>query len=400
MASLVSWLDVSAEEHRRMRELAALFELGEAREELGLASLRDDIADALFPGTSTLHTRARYALIVPWCFQAAARAGGSMEDLARVERQAIETLRNAKVDMPGLLGRTAGAGLKTLPSSLYWSALQRWGVVAERMSRPEALANSLDRRRHAEDESNDRTESIWDVLPAPDGFPKRIDGGLDLAPAEQVWLRERMLASAPDSLLAHFATNAPSAESPAPWDDPAAGDAPPQVRELLELARGFSALMHGAQLLYNLLLAEARLAARPDDASFQEAVPLFRAALSSWAQRPGLASTLEDWRLESLEAALRVGPARPRATDRDTAVFVRQWQRLVSGNDLNGVADDDQARALVERRELHVKGTKARLRSERRLLSWGGSSGAGALTYRWGTVRGLMLDIHAGAANV
>ncbi|WP_144061107.1 DUF6361 family protein [Agrococcus pavilionensis] len=398
--SLVSWLDVSAEEHRRMRELAALFELGEAREELGLASLRDDIADALFPGTSTLHTRARYTLIVPWCFQAAAKAGGSMEDLARVERQAIETLRNSKLEIPGLLGRTAGAGLKTLPSSLYWSALQRWGIVAERMSRPDALANSRDRRHDAEDESNDQTESIWDVLPAPDGFPKRIDGGLDLTPAEQVWLRERLLTSAPDSLLAHFAKHAPSAESSAPWDDPAALDAPSRVRELLELARGFSALMHGAQLLYNLLLAEARLAARPNDASFQESVPLFRAALTSWAQHEDLATTLEGWRLEALEGALRGVLARPRKTDDDTADFVRQWQRLMNGRDLNGVADDDLARELVARRELHVKGTKARLRSERRLLSWGGSSGAGALTYRWGTVRGLMLDIHAGAASV
>lgn len=65
MASVVTWLDISADEQKRMRELASLFTLRDSRDELGLGLLRDSIADAVFPGTSTLHTRARYQLFVP-----------------------------------------------------------------------------------------------------------------------------------------------------------------------------------------------------------------------------------------------------------------------------------------------------------------------------------------------
>lgn len=73
MASVITWLDVSADEQQRIRVLAAMFTQRGSRNELGIGQLRDGISDALFPGTSTLHTRARYLLFVPWSFQYAAQ---------------------------------------------------------------------------------------------------------------------------------------------------------------------------------------------------------------------------------------------------------------------------------------------------------------------------------------
>lgn len=57
----------------RRSELLRLFSDQESRDELGIGQVRDAIGDRLFPGTSTLHTRARYLVIVPWCYEAAAR---------------------------------------------------------------------------------------------------------------------------------------------------------------------------------------------------------------------------------------------------------------------------------------------------------------------------------------
>src|ERR1700732_3575593 len=52
--------DFSREDQRRMREIVNLFTQSESRDELGIGQVRDAFSDSLFPGTSTLHTRARY----------------------------------------------------------------------------------------------------------------------------------------------------------------------------------------------------------------------------------------------------------------------------------------------------------------------------------------------------
>ncbi|NHB84268.1 hypothetical protein G7085_05605 [Tessaracoccus sp. HDW20] len=64
-----------------MREIVELFMDRESRDELGIGVIRDTIADGLFPGTSTLLTRARYLLFIPgvtsWRRARATRRGPS-----------------------------------------------------------------------------------------------------------------------------------------------------------------------------------------------------------------------------------------------------------------------------------------------------------------------------------
>ena len=63
-----TWLDYSEHERRQAMEIIDLFGEDETRDELGLGTIRDAFADLLFPGTSTIQTRARYFLFVPWVF--------------------------------------------------------------------------------------------------------------------------------------------------------------------------------------------------------------------------------------------------------------------------------------------------------------------------------------------
>ena len=70
---MIAWLDASREDQRRMREIVNLFTQSESRDELGVGQVRDAFSDSLFPGTSTLHTRARYATRH---FQSLAEAAG------------------------------------------------------------------------------------------------------------------------------------------------------------------------------------------------------------------------------------------------------------------------------------------------------------------------------------
>jgi hypothetical protein len=69
MMSAFVWLDYSERERRKMLDVVDLFREHDTRDELGVGSVRDAFADMLFPGTSTIMTRARYFLLVPWTYQ-------------------------------------------------------------------------------------------------------------------------------------------------------------------------------------------------------------------------------------------------------------------------------------------------------------------------------------------
>ena len=60
MTSSFSWLDYSEHDRRKMLDVVELFREPDIRDELGLGTIRDAIADLLFPGTSTIQTRARF----------------------------------------------------------------------------------------------------------------------------------------------------------------------------------------------------------------------------------------------------------------------------------------------------------------------------------------------------
>jgi len=114
-----------------------LFEEPGTRDELGIGPVRDAFSDLLFPGASTIQIRARYFLFIAWHFQDAQRRGLRGQRLAQrvdcSERQLIDRFRKAG-QVEGLIGRQAGPKVKTLPSTIYWNGLDRWGVLAAPMS--------------------------------------------------------------------------------------------------------------------------------------------------------------------------------------------------------------------------------------------------------------------------
>ena len=163
----------------------------EARDELGLGPIRDSLADLLFPGTSTIQTRLRYFLVVPWVYRALAVEGVEGAEIWRkgrdLELEVADHLRGTSE--AGVFGRRAGRRLRRLPSSVYWLGLGTWGL------------------------RYDRRPSRWHQgLPArPRGFP-RIDT-LALTSAEAQYLQDRVTQSVPDTLLAHLFLRANPAEA-------------------------------------------------------------------------------------------------------------------------------------------------------------------------------------------
>jgi hypothetical protein len=69
MASKLGWVDFAEDDRERMLRVVDLFREQGTQDELGVGTIRDTFADHFFPGTSTIQTRARYFLFVPWIYK-------------------------------------------------------------------------------------------------------------------------------------------------------------------------------------------------------------------------------------------------------------------------------------------------------------------------------------------
>src|SRR5699024_9495580 len=111
MTSVFGWMATDAEQSRRMMEVVDQFRDSTTIDDLGLGGIRDAFSDTLFPGTSTLHTRIRYALFVPWLMQLASDRNETVPEMsgafARSEFQLTQSLLNGG-ESAGVIGRVAG----------------------------------------------------------------------------------------------------------------------------------------------------------------------------------------------------------------------------------------------------------------------------------------------------
>jgi len=397
--SYLAWLDHSEQQRRKMLDIIDLFREQETRDELGLGGIRDAFGDLLFPGTSTVQTRARYFLFVPWMYSGLEAGRVSSADAAAKARREEVVLIEGLIaggEKVGVIGSEARQSLKRLPSSVYWQGLGSW-EIRKFHGQQDQYHRSLDRyyRAAAAATRNDDGEPVdgilrrnWDHgLPAvPAGFPKSATFALQEAEAR--YLVGRIDARHPDSLLA-FLTGQRCAWEPCafPWEHPATGELNPELRGHLEHARLFSLSLHGAALLYNLLLAEK--------AAHGEWTEAYREGLGEWAAE-----------MEEAEGALRrwdrdrfwqvVRRANPAVTSR-TQSFVSDWLDMaLPPARAQDMRESLKARALVRTREQVLKGEQARLPNQRALERWNGAAGSGRITYRWWRAERIALDILEG----
>ena len=122
MGSNIAWLDFSDSDRRKMIEVVSLFKQRDTRDELGIAQIRDGFAEMFFPGTTTLQTRARYFLFVPWLYRYHEDRRAPTAVIAKRTRtreiQLMGTLGKGS-DTDGVIGQRSGANLQRFPSSIY-----------------------------------------------------------------------------------------------------------------------------------------------------------------------------------------------------------------------------------------------------------------------------------------
>ncbi|WP_245322009.1 DUF6361 family protein [Mesorhizobium sp. WSM1497] len=392
LLSSIGWIDFDEKERERANALMQLFTEHEARDELGLGAIRDSIADHLFPGTSTVQTRLRYMLFVPWIFSRLPRHRSSIEVLDQMRSDQLK-LRNALVtgmESNGVIGVNAGRELKRLPASVYWAGLENWGIRLFPGS-IDSYAASLpswpkeSSRDHAEDDydANRSRLALWHPqLPAaPKGLFENTSFALSDEEAE--FIVDRLNASNPDSLLTFLARKGGNARAGYIWAHPHVSEFPARMRRLVEHASIFSEAMYGAALHYNLQLSQLR--------GKEDWVEDYKSGIAKWQQDLDLAR-LKHWSLEDFWDEIRHPAHRVLEPARR---FVTDWTDLLK---ISGGLKRNKAKglALVKERERRLKKGLSRFTNQAALSRWKGASGAYRLQFRWSQASRHLQDLARG----
>ena len=397
--SKIAWLDYDGAAREKALQLLTAFRAKESRDELGLGTIRDALSDRMFPGTSTIMTRLRYMLFVPWIFKRLEKervySASFLKRADGDERMLIQTLKKIYGSNDGVIGFRSGEFLKRLPSDIYWAGLLEWGIRQKDLSMEEyargisSWYSELNEFRRSRRRSKEQTEDLGSVdavegmwcttlPPIPEGFP--YQASFDLTKGEALFLKERILRNCRGSVLATLAAGKYAVDIDYPWTLDF-----PEHREVIHHAKMFALVMNGATILYNVLLSRHYDETIGSDES-PGWVANHEAEWDDW-RKTVLKLDVASWRLEGLFGLTpRVPP--------QTRNFVRRWVALVKEGS-GHLRDDGAAADLVRSRESTLKGKRSRFINRKALEQWNGTSGV-LFNYRWNCVRQFIKDLYAG----
>ena len=183
----------------------------------------------------------------------------------------------------------------------------------------------------------------------------------------RIHLIDRLVNVQPDSLLTHLARAGRHAACNFVWEHPDYTSFPESTRRLIRHAEVFSAVMHGAALLYNLMLAERR--------ENEEWIERYRDELSEWREMELDRTAVSLWSLDDFWRCIEHEGHRIRDRARR---FVHRWCELADehGGD---IAELPAARDLVQEREKTLKRSQSRFVNRTVIDKWGGGTARSAM---------------------
>lgn len=279
----MGWVDFAKSDRDIvMSVLRQLSEPG-AVDELGIGTIRDAFSDILFPGISTIQTRAKYLFLIPYICLELERNGKLLpqEFITALEQNELDLIDTLDVNgAEGVIGSRSRQTLRRKPSSIYWSALRTYGIFSEAATLSEyatlswakhntALLHKTSGRRKSDndDDAADDSDvgkagaSFWRIPIPVQGWRESVT--IDLTNAEAVFLKEKIVSTpkTKDSLFALILRkNRHDFTEFTDFDeiDSLQGIMPAKMQSDYTLARDFSRFIYGAQVRYNVIYSERR----------------------------------------------------------------------------------------------------------------------------------------------
>lgn len=273
----LGWIDFSRSERDKIIQTLKLLEKPAALDELGIGVIRDAYADILFPGISTLQTRAKYFVLIPYIFAWAEKEKfkHGADVLPWVHRQEVSLapvlMQNSK-DKGGILG-ARGRPVKVKPSAIYWNGMRTFEIIRdERLSISNVcniiygkstrrnLLNIKTEASRKDYEGFDDETAANENLPlfsaiAPD-YNVIETGAIELTPNEAEFLHQKITTAkkSRESLLAFMLREKRLFPSFEEIDETML---PAELRGYVRLAKDFADFVYGAHLRYNVIFSKA-----------------------------------------------------------------------------------------------------------------------------------------------
>ncbi|WP_423798194.1 DUF6361 family protein [Neobacillus sp. SAB-20_R2A] len=385
------WIDYSSE--HRNKVLAVLDALSEpdAVDEMGIGLIRDGFADILFPGTSTIQTRAKYFLIVPYLLMELEKERFTspqrfLEKLGQEEIELIDVLNQA--GFSGVIGARARKKLKRKPSSIYWNGLRTFGIFRYPTLSLDNYAKahiSMQKNKNAiiasgHDEHDDElahgefASTFWRCLVPDANWKETLSINLTKNEAEYLKGRITKAEKSKDSLYA-FLLRQDLSEVTAVESFETIGSAFTLPEHLLAdytLAKKFSQFISGANIRYNVILS-----------NYTNPIALDK--WKNWLNSAFVRNEFESFPYLTVIERLHI---------RNTGLrlFLKNWQEeVLSGN------DDKMDQLIIDReKDLKSKERAKLLNSKVYSYKEGDWVGTEMLHYRFRNARGLISDIKDG----
>ncbi|MHB8128485.1 MAG: DUF6361 family protein [Mobilitalea sp.] len=271
----IGFIDFSKEERNKILATLKLLGTQTALDELGIGVIRDAYADILFPGISTIQTRAKYFVLIPYLFERGAKQKlGSGKELQKwihmQEDRLVETLiRNSPSETTGIIGKNALAQKRTVkmkPSSIYWNGLRTYEIIRNSRVSLSAACNAVWFLEQKKKEMEKKTDGeTYDDSTAGQGnttlfSPLKPDGtyeqsaSISLTSKEAEFLANRITKAllSKDSLLSFLIKNKLKPNS---FNDIPMNILPDDLRRDYMLAKDFSDFIIGAHIRYNVIFS-------------------------------------------------------------------------------------------------------------------------------------------------
>lgn len=399
--SQLGWVDFSNEDRERVKH--ALKQLSEpgTLDELGVGGLRDGFADLMFPGFSTLQTRAKYFITVPRIIRdflrlspARQRKQPLADYLDEQEAHLSELLRERHQDgsQTGISGFSLKKGerVSRQPSSIYWVGLRTWKLVdtggslrqfLQAIGSPEEPVVSTQGDEGDDSDAHSPVSRVHLDRYMPDWLD---EVRIELTVSEAHFLSEKLKARPGQSLPTQLerlglrdqalAKGKPGFPALAAWvaGQPAL---PSQTRDTVAMAQAFSELIYGAHLRFNMILV------RHDRHDHGGLLEDFTERWGAWREQiRANPADISRW-LEQTQVTLAS----------HTTTFLKNWAEGLA----RGVSEVELDRLVEQQARANKKQRSVLNKALPEGFQW---LGMARLDYRWWQVRTVLQDIQEGLA--
>ena len=372
----LGWIDYSRQERDTIKELLKILGEPSSVDELGVGIVRDSISDLLYPGTSVLHTRAKYYILIPELFKKAMKSGlttmpevrklidSDQDKIARALRRAIDEETGTKAS--GIIGGRSDRAVKMKPARIYWNAMR----TTEMLCRPTL---SFDDACMAVASYNRKSQNVSIKYESDEAGGDAEDAGLNgfslfntpcrqniddfianptlhMTCGEAMYLMEQFKRPfiMKNTLMEYCLKTKQSFAGTAFSDIEIQSDMPSVLAHNIELAKEFADFIYGAYIVYNLLFFE-----NGGENATEEQKQYLEDKYSEWKQQTcGIPNRDEILRLvrnhEHYKSALNK--------------FLVDFEKAVLANDTDVCSDEEKM--LVRDRERFCKRSKAKIGTE------------------------------------